>query len=97
MMEQFSVIRKHLKKKLDPRRFEHTLGVEFTCAALAMRYGYDIKKAQLAGLLHDCAKRYPGPELLRRCLEREIPTGNPSGGVASPGPVLHFAYCWLWD
>ena len=73
MMEQFSVIRKHLKKKLDPRRFEHTLGVEFTCAALAMRYGYDIKKAQLAGLLHDCAKRYPGPELLRRCLEREIP------------------------
>ena len=56
MMEQFSVIRKHLKKKLDPRRFEHTLGVEFTCAALAMRYGYDIKKAQLAGLLHDCAK-----------------------------------------
>ena len=72
-MEQFSVIRKHLKKKLDPRRFEHTLGVEFTCAALAMRYGYDIKKAQLAGLLHDCAKRYPGPELLRRCLEREIP------------------------
>ena len=25
MMEQFSVIRKHLKKKLDPRRFEHTL------------------------------------------------------------------------
>ena len=73
MMEQFSVIRKHLKKKLDPRRFEHTLGVEFTCAALAMRYGYDIKKAQLSGLLHDCAKRYPGPELLRRCLEREIP------------------------
>ena len=51
MMEQFSVIRKHLKKKLDPRRFEHTLGVEFTCAALAMRYGYDIKKAQLA----DCS------------------------------------------
>ena len=45
MMEQFSVIRKHLKKKLDPRRFEHTLGVEFTCAALAMRYGYDIKKS----------------------------------------------------
>ena len=34
-------IRKHLKKKLDAYRYEHTLGVEFTCQALAMRYGYD--------------------------------------------------------
>lgn len=45
-------IRKHLKKKLDPMRFEHTLGVSYTCQALAMRYGYDLDKAELAGLLH---------------------------------------------
>ena len=39
-------IRKHLKKKLDPMRFEHTLGVSYTCQALAMRYGYDLDKAE---------------------------------------------------
>lgn len=38
-------------------RYEHTLGVEFISAALAMCYGADIKKAGLAGLLHDCAKQ----------------------------------------
>ena len=33
-------------------RYEHTLGVSYTCQALAMRYGYDLDKAELAGLLH---------------------------------------------
>ena len=32
-------IQKRLKKELDKNRYEHTLGVEFTCQALAMRYG----------------------------------------------------------
>ena len=63
-------IRKHLKKKLDPMRFEHTLGVSYTCQALAMRYGYDLDKAELAGLLHDCAKRYDRPTMLEKCISR---------------------------
>ena len=66
-------IRKHLKKKLDAYRYEHTLGVEFTCQALAMRYGYDLDKADLAGLLHDSAKRFENPVMLRKCLDRNIP------------------------
>ena len=49
-------IRKAVEKTLDSKRFEHTLGVEYTAAALAMRYGEDLMKAQTAGLLHDCAK-----------------------------------------
>ena len=65
-------IRKHLKKKLDPMRYEHTLGVAYTCQALAMRYEYDLDKAELAGLLHDCAKRYDGATLLKKCLDRGI-------------------------
>ena len=32
-------IRKAMEKTLDSKRFEHTLGVEYTAAALAMRYG----------------------------------------------------------
>ena len=66
-------IRKNLKKKLDPVRFEHTLGVCYTCQALAMRYGYDLHKAELAGLLHDCAKRFNNETMLDKCLKRDIP------------------------
>jgi len=49
-------LRKEMKKKQSARRYEHTLGVEFISAALAMRYGASVTDAQTAGLLHDCAK-----------------------------------------
>lgn len=49
-------IRKRLKDTLPPARYRHTLGVEKTMRVLAARWGYDIKKAALTGLLHDCAK-----------------------------------------
>lgn len=50
---QVLMFRKKLKSRLDPMRYEHSLSVSFTCMNLAMRYGYDIDKAELAGLLHD--------------------------------------------
>lgn len=49
-------IKEQLEKNLDKKRMEHTEGVAYMAAALAMRYGVDIEKAYLAGLLHDCAK-----------------------------------------
>ena len=49
--EELKSIRKSLKKVLSKSRYEHTLGVEFTSAALAMCYGADIKKAGLAGYI----------------------------------------------
>ena len=49
-------IKENLKKKLSSKRYEHTIGVEYTSTCLAMRYGVDIEKARIAGLLHDCAK-----------------------------------------
>ena len=49
-------IRRSIEKSLDTKRYEHTLGVAYTAAALAMCHGADIRKAQIAGLLHDCAK-----------------------------------------
>ena len=33
MDERITEIRKHLKKKLNPMRYEHTLGVSYTCMA----------------------------------------------------------------
>ena len=58
-------LKKELKKEMDDSRFEHTLGVMYTCAALAMRYEYDLEKAMLAGLLHDCAKCMPNAKKLK--------------------------------
>lgn len=48
--------KKRLQKRLDSERYEHTIGVAYTAAALAMRYGADLEKAQIAGILHDNAK-----------------------------------------
>lgn len=58
-------LKKDLKKEMDDSRFEHTLGVMYTCGALAMCYGYDLEKAMLAGLMHDCAKCMPNAKKLK--------------------------------
>lgn len=58
-------IKKKLRHHLDKARYEHTLGVMYTAAALAMVYRTDINKALLAGLLHDCAKCIPGEKKIR--------------------------------
>ena len=57
--DEILYIRRRLKKKMDEDRFEHTIGVAYTSVCLAMRYGEDLHKAELAGLLHDCAKCIP--------------------------------------
>ena len=41
-------LRKQMEKVQDEKRYEHTLGVAFTAASLAMRYGADVKQAQLS-------------------------------------------------
>ena len=56
-------LREQLQSALSKKRFEHTLGVEYTAACLAMRYGADVYKAEIAGLIHDCAKEYTTDEL----------------------------------
>ena len=60
-------ILKNLEKELDYKRLEHTRGVEFTSAALAMAHGSDVEKARTAGLLHDCAKGYSDEKKLALC------------------------------
>lgn len=65
-------LRKALEKSLDSKRYEHTLGVEFTAAALAMRYNGSVYNAQLAGLLHDCAKCLPIDKMVSICEKNQI-------------------------
>ena len=65
-------VRKAMEKNLDSRRYEHTLGVAYTAAALAMRYDASIKSAQLAGLLHDCAKCMSDEKRIAICEKHNI-------------------------
>ena len=55
-----------LKPKISEKRFEHSLGVEYTAACMAMALGEDVEKARTAGLLHDCAKGLPTKEKLEK-------------------------------
>ena len=88
-LEEMQRIRTNLKEKLDPHRYEHTLGVSFTAAALAMAHGEDIHKAQLAGLLHDCAKRYPQNVLIEKCEKHHVALTDEE--LAAP-QVIHAKY-----
>lgn len=93
MDEQIIKFRKRLKAKLPPMRYEHSLSVSFTCMALAMRYGYDLQKAELAGLLHDCAKRYSDSELMEKCSRHGITLTE---GEKNAPAVIHAVYgAWM--
>lgn len=48
-----------LKGRLTFERYRHSLGVMSTASLLAARFGADQKKAELAGLVHDCARDIP--------------------------------------
>ena len=50
---------------LKPHRFAHSMAVADTARRMAARFGEDPLKAEQAGLLHDCAKSVPLPEMQR--------------------------------
>ncbi|GLC83007.1 bis(5'-nucleosyl)-tetraphosphatase (symmetrical) YqeK [Lacrimispora brassicae] len=88
-------LRNNLKGRLTPSRFEHTVSVSFICTALAMRYGCDLNKAELAGLLHDCAKPYGDDEIIRKCRKQNLPLTDDE--LKAP-VVLHAKYgAWLTE
>ena len=90
---QIMMLRSKLKTKLDPMRYEHSLSVSFTCMNLAMRYGYDIDKAELAGLMHDCGKRFTDEIILKKCISHKILVTDAEQKAL---PVLHAKYgAWL--
>lgn len=68
----YELIQEKLKKALDEPRYEHTIGVMYTAACMAMAHGADIPQAMLAGLLHDCAKCMTHEERLLLCEKYEV-------------------------
>ena len=69
---KYTKIENKLKKVLSEKRYEHTLGVSFTSVCLAMKYGEDIDKARIAGLLHDCAKYLDDDKLIFLCKKYDL-------------------------
>lgn len=76
-----------LKDTLKRGRFEHSLGVAYTAANLAMRYGFDVKKAFKAGLLHDCTKYMDTEESLKYCKKHNVIISDAEKD--NPGALLH--------
>lgn len=66
-------IKEKLSKILKPSRYRHSSGVEEVAMDMAAIFGYDIKKAGLAGILHDCAKYLSDEELLDECEKYGLP------------------------
>ena len=58
-----------VQSQLTTKRFEHTMRVAQTAKELAELYDVDVKKAELAAILHDFAKDFP-IEKLRDVLDK---------------------------
>lgn len=69
----FKELQQEMEHILKPSRYQHTIGVMYTAASLAMRYEYSMEDAMIAGVLHDCAKCISDEERLAICKEKDIP------------------------
>lgn len=65
-----------LEKRLKRSRFLHSVGVADTAAFLAERFGLDVEKARLAGLLHDCAREFSNDDMISEAEKRGIAIGD---------------------
>lgn len=71
-------IKKYLKKHMTKERYHHTVGVAYTAMSMAMKYNPQpdnnefMIKAEIAGLLHDCAKCMDNDKKIRICNKNQI-------------------------
>ncbi len=61
-----------LKENLSEERFIHSLSVAKTAKKMAKEFSVDEKKAELAGLLHDCAKEIPYEDMKKIIVENKL-------------------------
>jgi predicted HD superfamily hydrolase involved in NAD metabolism len=67
-------IKKYLESSISSKRYVHSINVSVTAAKLAEQYGCDVLKADVAGLVHDCAKELDMEQLLDCLSEENIAT-----------------------
>ena len=84
----YEEMRALLEKSLKISRYQHSLGVAETAVFLARRFGVDEEQAQVAGLLHDCAREFRNEDLIAEAEKRLIMVGN----IERQMPLLLHAY-----
>ena len=62
----------YLEAKLEDERYRHVLSVRDMAVKLAVRYGADLQKTNLAALLHDCARWMSTRQLFEAVADYEI-------------------------
>ena len=62
----------YLQVNLSEKRLKHSISVSETAVALASKYGENIEKSRIAGLVHDCAKNMKSSELIKMASDHEI-------------------------
>lgn len=65
-----------MRHQLKTTRYQHCIGAEEISCDLAVIYGYDMEKAAIAGILHDCAKYLSDAELLNECRKHQLPVSE---------------------
>ncbi|OEF99008.1 phosphohydrolase [Vulcanibacillus modesticaldus] len=74
MENKIALLKSALEKQVTEKRFLHSLGVAETAKELAVRNGADVKKAEIAGLLHDFAKNWPKEKMIEIIVKyQELP------------------------
>lgn len=84
-------IKKILEKDLSRFRYQHSLGVARLAKMLAERHGWDPEKAELAGLLHDCAKEWKPKKLIKYVVKKKLQVPN-FDFIKETSPNLLHAY-----
>jgi len=63
-----------LSTLIDESRLEHSVNVSVCARDLALKYGADTGKAELTGLIHDCAKCLTYDKMLELCKKYDLKT-----------------------
>lgn len=72
MTEKYNNLKEILQQRLTPKRYNHSLCVADEAVRLTKKYGGDIEKAYLCGLLHDITKNATADEHLHIFNEFDI-------------------------
>jgi predicted HD superfamily hydrolase involved in NAD metabolism len=67
-----NIIKSKLKEVMSEERLEHSVNTSRVARRLAIKYNYNADKAEVAGLLHDCAKDLNDEILKKMVLEHNI-------------------------
>jgi|HigsolmetaAR204D_1030405.scaffolds.fasta_scaffold06185_3 predicted HD superfamily hydrolase involved in NAD metabolism len=62
-----------VRAQMNEKRYRHTLGVAESARELAVRYGADPDKAELAGYLHDYCKCWPVDRMRELLVRHDFP------------------------